>query len=68
MTIKYLVAERTVAEKYKEMLFDKLEDASYLGTDTQGEGGAFQALGTMGTINEERVLAGLRAFLEEEQE
>lgn len=42
--IIYLVAERTIDEAYKELVIDKMADTEKIGAQTQGAGGAYDAL------------------------
>lgn len=67
VTIRYLVAEGTVAERYKEMLLDKMSDIVSLGTDTQGVDGSYKAL-IGGYLDEDAIIAGLREFLSRDGE
>lgn len=67
VTIHYLIAENSIDERVRELLLDKLDAVERVGTDTQGAAtGAATALRNI--RDEEAVLAGLRAWLEEGDE
>ena len=61
VTIIFMFAERTIDERYKELVIDKALDVAQMGADTQGDGGALDAL--QDKEFEEGILSGLRDFL-----
>ena len=61
VTIIFMFAERTIDERYKELVIDKALDVAQMGADTQGDGGALDAL--QDKEFEDGILSGLRDFL-----
>lgn len=64
-TIHYLVAEGTIDEQIRMLVLDKLAAVEQVGADTQGEGGVKAAM--IGMLDEDEVLASLRAWLASEE-